>query len=112
MPPKLVVVALVAVGMAVAVVVAFVLYANTAEYTECYGIFRSREAAEQAADARDVGLGTYVDHRKNESAVTFDTGETGGDAYEDRQAFREILDSEGGKLGHPGNGCVERTSFN
>ena len=113
MPPKLLVVVLGAVGVAVAVVAALVLYANTAEYTECYGVFKSREAAEQAADAaRDVDLGTYVDHRENESVVTFETGETGADAGENRRAFRQIIDRESGKLGHPGNGCVERTHFN
>lgn len=97
-------------GLLMAGAAAFVLCGTNSEFTECYGIFRSREAAEQAADAaRDVGLGTYVDHRSSESAVTFDTGETGSDASEHREAFREIVRREGGTLGHPGGGCVERT---
>ena len=102
---------LLAVGLAVIAVVGFYFWAS-AEFTECYGSFESREAAERAADrAEDAGLGTDVDHRRSESAVTFDTEETGDDAREARQAFREIIKVENGRLGHPGNGCLERAAF-
>jgi hypothetical protein len=89
----------------------------TNEFTECYGVFKTREAAERAADAgRDEGLGASVHatghpNRPKESAVTFDTDETGADAAGDRETFREVLKQEGGELGHPSDGCVERGSF-
>jgi hypothetical protein len=88
------------------------------EFTECYGAFRTREAAERAADAaRDAGLGASVDHHPAEGplpaewAVTFDSGETGADAATDREAFREIVSRGRGKLGHPDGGCTERGHF-
>jgi hypothetical protein len=82
------------------------------DFTECYGSFETREAADRAADAaEEAGLGASVDHRPTESAVTFDTGVTGTDATEDRKTFREVLKQEGGELAHPGDGCVERGSF-
>jgi hypothetical protein len=84
----------------------------TSQFTECYGSFKTREAAESAAEAaEDAGLGASVDHRPAESAVTFETGETGADATEDRETFREVLEQKGGELGHPDDGCVERGSF-
>ena len=90
----------------------------TAQFTECYGSFKTEEAAESAADAaEDGGLGASVDHHPAEDglpaewAVTFDTGETGGDAAEDRETFRDVVRREDGELGHPGDGCIERGSF-
>lgn len=89
----------------------------TNEFTECYGVFKTREAAERAATAgRHAGLGASVHatghpDRPDESAVAFDTGETGADAAEYLEAFREIIRREQGVLGHPGDGCVERGSF-
>lgn len=90
---------IVVVGLIVSVGVAFSIYANT-EYTTCYGIFTSQRAAENAADdARATGLDAYVDHRPTESAVQFETGETGDDARDDRKTFREIVAREHGRLG-------------
>ncbi len=84
----------------------------TSQFTECYGSFKTEEAAERAAGAaEDAGLGASVDHRPTASAVTFDTGETGADATEDRETFRDVLRQEGGELAHPDDGCVERGSF-
>lgn len=90
----------------------------TSQFTECYGSFKTRAAAERAADAaEDAGLDASVDHHPAEDglpaewAATFDTGETGGDATEDRETFREVLKQEEGELGHPGDGCIERGSF-
>ena len=84
----------------------------TSQFTECYGSFQAEEAAERAVDAaEDAGLSASVDHRPTESAVRFETGETGADGAEDRETFREVLDREGGELAHPGDGCVERGSF-
>jgi len=87
-------------------------------FTECYGSFKTRAAAERGADAADeAGLGASVGHHPAEDdvpaewAVTFDTGETGGDAANDRETFREVLQQEGGEFGHPGDGCIERGSF-
>ncbi len=108
---KVALVALVVVGLAAGCVAALYAYVN-AEFTACYGIFPSRQAAERAADAaRARGLDPEVDHRQTDSAVTFTTGETGNDARKARQAFREIVRRQG-RLGHPDGGCLERTFFN
>ena len=100
---------LVAAGAVGVILIAGVGYSLlTKQFTECYGTFKTSEVAERAAEAgRDAGLGASV----NESAVTFETGDTGDDAAEDREAFREIVEREDGELGRPGNGCVERGSF-
>ncbi|HEV2060536.1 MAG TPA: hypothetical protein VGR11_14365 [Solirubrobacteraceae bacterium] len=88
-----------------------VVYAKS-EATTCYGIFDSGDAAGRAADAaRDVGFDAEHEYRGSRSAVTFVTGETGDDAREARQTFRAIVKREGGRLGHPGNGCLERGPF-
>ncbi len=99
----------VAVGLVVSAGVALYLYADS-EFTLCYGIFKSRAAAERAAEAgRDAGFDdAQVDHRADGSAVTFESGETGDDASESRRTFREIVTRERGTLGHPGDGCLER----
>ena len=90
---------------------ALALYANS-EYTVCYGIFESREAAEGAADAgRREGFDVNVDHRESESAVEFESGETGRDANAPRDAFRESLARERGISGHGDSGCLERGPF-
>jgi hypothetical protein len=79
------------------------------EFTVCYGVFESRAQAEQAADAgRDAGLDPRVEHRPTESAVEFETGETGEDARDQRREFQRILREQGGMRGHPGEGCLER----
>lgn len=88
-----------------------VVYANS-ESTTCYGIFKSGDAAGRAADAaRDAGFDTDHEYRGSRSAVTFMTGETGDDAREGRETFRAIVKREGGRLGHPGNGCLEGGPF-
>jgi hypothetical protein len=100
------------------VIVGLGYFLLTSQFTECYGSFKTEEAAEGAADAaEDAGLGASVDHHAAEDdlpaewAVTFDTDETGGDAAEDRETFRDVLKQEDGELGHPGDGCIERGSF-
>jgi hypothetical protein len=98
-------------GVGLVALGALALYANS-EYTVCYGIFESRETAEDAADAgRREGFDVYVDHRASESAVEFESGETGQDAGAPRDAFREILAREGGVSGHGDSGCLERGPF-
>jgi hypothetical protein len=99
-------------GVAIAALAGAGYFLLTSQFTECYGSFKTEEAAERAADAaEDAGLGASVGHRPTNSAVTFDTGETGADAAEDRETFREVLRQEDGELAHPGDGCVERGSF-
>src|SRR6201999_3316686 len=91
---------LIVVLAAVALLAGLYAYTGT-EFTACYGMFGSREAAERAADAaREAGLTVDVDHRAGESAVEFTTGETGEDAEEARQAYQEVLEREGGTSGH------------
>ena len=86
--------------------------ALASRFTECYASFQTQAAAERAADAaEDAGLDASVDRRPGGWAVTFDTGETGVDATEDRETFREVVEQERGALAHPGDGCVERGSF-
>ena len=91
------------------------------EYTNCYAHFDSPEAAERAASvARAAGFGADVEEDEMDSrrptspggrgvSVTFSDGETGDDARKFRAVFHELVDQEGGQLGHdPGNGCLER----
>ena len=90
---------------------ALFVYADT-EFTVCYGIFKSKDAAERAADAGgEAGFEVDVDHRGSESAVEFESGETGEDAREPRRAFRQILRRERGISGHDVEGCLERGPF-
>ena len=90
---------------------ALYLYAGS-KFTVCYGIFDTRDAAERAADAgRDADFDVYVEHRRRESAVEFETGETGEDATDARRAYREILRREGCSSGHGKTGCLEREPF-
>ena len=99
-------------GAVIAVLAGVGYFLLTSQFTECYGSFKTRGAAERAASvAEDAGLGASIDHRRAESAVTFETGETGADAARDRETFREVLEQEGGELAHPDDGCVERGSF-
>ncbi len=87
------------------------VWANS-ESTTCYGIFVSGDAAGRAADAaRDAGFDTDHEYQGSRSTVTFVTGETGADASEARRRFRMIVKRERGRLGHPGNGCLERSFF-
>jgi hypothetical protein len=92
-------------------IVFFVL--ATREYTECYGIFPSADAAGRAEHAAgEAGLGTRDLRREGaEAAVTFEFEETGDDGRQARKTFREIVEREGGRLGHPGNGCLELPRF-
>lgn len=108
---KLGFIVLVLVGLLVSAGVVLYIYAAT-EYTVCFGAFESRYAAERAADAgRDADLDVEVDHRATESAVTFESGETGEEADEARRSFRAILRRERGSPGHPDGGCLERQPF-
>ena len=100
----------------VAIAVAVYLYAGT-EYTTCYGVFKSKAAAEQAAEAGDdAGFDTATERLEDGEvgiywAVDFDSGETGDDARELRRAFRDIVRRERGKLGHSGSGCLEKDTI-
>ena len=101
-------------GIVVAVailVLAFLAYANS-ESTTCWGIFSSGDAAGRAAaSARDAGFETEHEYQGSRSAVTFSIGESGDDARKARREFRAIVKRERGELGHPGDGCLERTQL-
>jgi hypothetical protein len=100
--------ALIVVALVVSLGIAFSVSANR-EYTECYGIFPSAEAAGRAADAAaEAGLGTRdLDREGAETAVIFEFDETGDDGRQERHTFREIVEGGRGRLGHPGDGCLE-----
>lgn len=75
-------------------------------------IFGSGDAAGSAAQAgREAGFDTEHDYRGTRSHVTFTTGESGDDADERRRTFGAIVARERGRLGHPGDGCLERGRF-
>jgi hypothetical protein len=98
-------------GAGLAVVgIAVYLYASS-EYTACYGVFESQQAAEEAAEvARESGFDAEVEQPSSKQVdVTFESGETGGDAGEFRATFHKVVAQAGGEHGHPGTGCVERT---
>lgn len=103
---------LIVVALVVGLGIAFTVWANR-EYTECYGIFPSAAAAGRAEKAAgEAGLGTrHGDREGPEAAVTFEFDETGDDGRRPRQTFREIVAREDGRLGHPGNGCLELPRF-
>lgn len=100
--------ALIVVALVVSLGIAFSLWANR-EYTECYGIFPSSDAAGRAENAAgEAGFGTRdLDREGAEAAVIFEFDETGDDGRQARQTFREIVEGERGRLGHPGDGCLE-----
>ena len=86
------------------------------EFSECYAIFDEESQAEAtAADLRraapDVGFSLDHDHRPDELATTFYTGETGEDAQPLVDAFKDAVRANGGELGHPDPGCMERGPF-
>lgn len=84
----------------------------TAEFTECYGDFRSVTSAEAAAaDAESAGYDARVDRRRRGAVVFFEDGETGDDAAEFRRTFQDALRRHDGVPAHPGDGCTERTGF-
>lgn len=99
-------------GIVVAVailVLALLAYADT-KSTTCWGLFRSGDAAGRAGEAgRAAGFDVEYEHRGSRTHATFTTGESGGDARGLRRAFGAIVKRERGELGHPGDGCLERT---
>lgn len=105
---------LVAGSVIAAGVIAFIAWSNS-EYTNCFGMFASSEAAERAAEAADdAGFDASVERPEPKTKrypVTFESGETGHDAAGFRETFARILREEGGEPGHPG-GCLERGPIN
>jgi hypothetical protein len=86
------------------------------EFTECYALFSSESDAEAVADdlreaAPGVGIDLENERRGGEIATTFSTGASGEDARPLTEAFRPAVRAHGGKLGHPGEGCLERGPF-
>jgi hypothetical protein len=103
--------ALIVVALVVSLGVVLSVWANR-DYTECYGIFPSADAAARAENAAgEAGLGARDVDRGAEKAVTFEFDETGDDGRQARHTFREIVEHAGGRLGHPGNGCLELPRF-
>lgn len=100
--------ALIVVALVGSLGIAFSVWADR-EYTECYGVFPSADAAARAENAAaEAGLGTRDGDRKGaEAAVIFESDETGDDGRQAGQTFREIVEGEQGRLGHPGDGCLE-----
>lgn len=106
----LVLVALIATGA-----IGLIAWANS-EFTECYASFSSEADAEAAADElREAapGLGIDLDNERRGGGVatTFSTGASGDDARPLTDAFRPAVRAQRGKLGHPGEGCLERGPF-
>lgn len=94
------------------VIVAVVARVVTDRTTTCYALFASSDAAERASEAAEKhGFSVSTNQRKRETALTFRTGETDGDAEEHRSAFRKIVRDQGGELGHPDGGCQEKPFF-
>jgi hypothetical protein len=86
------------------------------ESTACYGRFESpadAEAVKRQIEAKAPGIDLDMDSEKRggKVSVTFRSGESGSDAEELRRAFRPAVRAHGGKLGHPGDGCLERGFF-
>jgi hypothetical protein len=103
--------ALIVVALVVSLGIVFSVWANR-QYTECYGIFPSADAAARAENAAgEADLDTRDRREGAEVAVTFEFDETGDDGRPARHKFREIVEHEGGRLGHPGNGCLELPRF-
>jgi hypothetical protein len=106
---------LVLVAVVAAGAVGFMAWASS-EFTECYALFSSESDAEAVAeDLRRAapGLGIDLDNerRAGEVATTFSTGASGEDPRPLTRTFRPAVGAHGGKLGHPGEGCLERRPF-
>jgi len=108
-----------ALSILIAVMVAgglgFTAWVNS-EFTECYALFDSEQQAEATAGdlrraAPGLGVGLDNDRRPSEVATTFDTDATGTDAQPLVDAFARAVRANGGELGHPGTGCLERGPF-
>jgi hypothetical protein len=100
------------VAVAAAGAIGFMAWANS-EFTACYALFSSESDAEAVAEelreaAPDLGIDLDNERRGGEVATTFSTGASGEDARPLIRAFRPAVRAHGGKLGHPGEGCVER----
>jgi hypothetical protein len=107
---KMVGAAVLGIVVVVAILVLLLFVQLNSKSTACFGIFSSGDAAGRAAAAgRDAGFDTEHEPRGSQSSVTFTTGESGDDADELRRAFAGIVERQRGTLGHPGDGCLERT---
>ncbi len=100
--------ALLVVALVVSLGIAFSAWVDR-EYTECYGIFPSADAAGRAEHAAgEAGLVTRDLEREGAAvAVVFEFDDTGDDARHARRTFRMIVERNGGRLDHPGDGCLE-----
>lgn len=101
-----------AIVLVVAVVVGFFVLKST-DRTDCFASFNTQTAADRASElGEEAGFDVDIDHRRPTFfALTFETGETGDDAAELRQAFRRIVAEQDGDFGHPGGGCLEKPYF-
>ncbi|HVL94761.1 MAG TPA: hypothetical protein VM266_02770 [Solirubrobacteraceae bacterium] len=107
------VVLLVLVGVVVAAGIGATAWVNS-EFTWCYARFDSRARAEAAlAEVRRTApdADMALERRGRRVSVTFESGESGRDAEAFRRAFRPAVRRQGGTLGHPGDGCLERGPF-
>ena len=85
--------------------------------TDCFSIWETKASARAAArraeergfDRADVGRGS--DRHGPVPAVTFSTGKTGKAAAEIRERFVPFVRRLGGRVGHPGDGCLEKPFF-
>ena len=86
------------------------------KFTDCYALFSTKADAEAAADelreaAPDLDIDLDTERRDREIAAIIGTSEIGEAARPLRSAFRRAVRAQGGQVGHPGDGCLEREPF-
>ena len=105
---------LVVVVAAVAAVFGGLLLWANSEFTWCYARFDTVQQAEAALEEireAEAGAGMETEPRGRRISVTFESGESGEDAQAFRRAVAPAVARQRGRLGHPGDGCLERTPF-
>ena len=87
--------------------------AARSKYTDCFAQFGSSPAAEKAArEGRAAGFDVDIDPRNGRYyALIFETGESAEDATVLRESFGRIVKQNHGGLGHPGDGCLEKSGL-
>jgi heme exporter protein D len=103
---------LLAVGVALAAMVALLVATVTGHHTDCYADFRSKEDAERVLAASSTeGLDdTDLIANRHHASLDFFSGETGGDAAEFRQTVKHLVRSGGGHM-EKNTPCIERPYF-
>lgn len=89
----------------------FVIWAldTFGDHTTCYARVETEAAADRLEAAADEhGFSVETADRPG-FHLTFESSDTGEDADAFRDSFKAAVEREGGRLGHPGDGCTVKS---